>query len=102
VFGSIVGSFINALSFRLGTGVSIATGRSRCMRCGHGLGMLDLVPVVSWVFLRGRCRYCGTKISVQYPLVELAAALLSLGIYLQFADPAHYAYWLVVWMILLF
>jgi len=102
VFGSIAGSFINALSFRFGTGVSILTGRSRCMRCAHTLGALDLVPVLSWGLLRGRCRYCSTKISIQYPLVELIAATLSLALYLQFPDPLYYAYWFVVWMILLF
>lgn len=102
IFGSIAGSFINALSFRFGTGVSILTGRSRCMRCAHTLGVQDLVPVFSWLFLLGRCRYCSSKISLQYPLVELIAATLSLVIYLQFPDPLHFAYWFVVWMILLF
>lgn len=102
IFGSIVGSFINALSFRFGTGRSIAKGRSHCMRCGHILGAADLVPVVSWLALGGRCRYCGTKISIQYPVVEIVAASVSLLLYLQFSQPLHYAYWFVVWMILLF
>lgn len=102
VFGSIAGSFLNALSFRFGTGHSITKGRSRCMRCGHTLGTLDLVPILSWLTLRGRCRYCSSKISVQYPLVELTASLLTLAIYLQFPEPLYFVYWFVVWMILLF
>ncbi len=61
-------------------------GRSRCMHCGHTLGSLDLVPIFSYVFLGGRCRYCGARISAQYPLVEAAAAALSLMVYL--AHPA--------------
>lgn len=75
-FGAIGGSFLNALSFRFGTGRSVLRGRSACMHCGHELSSLDLVPIFSWIFLGGRCRYCGSKISWQYPLVELAAALL--------------------------
>lgn len=102
VLGAIVGSFLNALSFRIGTGRSVATGRSRCMRCGHTLGALDLVPVLSYLFLRGRCRYCEVRISPQYPLVEVAAALLSLGVYLANLGPLMFAFWFVVWMILLF
>ena len=108
LFGAIVGSFCNALSFRLGTG-RVATlfsptssGRSRCMRCGHVLSPRDLVPVFSWLFLRGRCRYCRARISMQYPLVEAAAAVLAAGVYIQSPDPLHFVFWLVVWMTLLF
>ena len=102
VLGAIVGSFLNALSFRLSTGHSIAHGRSQCMRCGHVLGALDLVPILSWVWLGGRCRYCHTRISAQYPLVEAAAAALTVGVYLHTADVAQGAVWFVAWMTLLF
>lgn len=102
LLGAILGSFINALSFRWGTGVSILTGRSRCMRCGTTLSAADLVPVLSWLFLRGRCRYCRVRISAQYPIVELVAALLSFGSYMSAASMAAYAFSLVVWMTLLF
>lgn len=107
VFGAIVGSFLNALSFRIGTGrsaLSLKSGqsRSRCMRCNHELSALDLVPIFSYLWLRGRCRYCGARISMQYPLVEAAAALLSLGAYLLNPDPLLFAFWFVVWMELLF
>ena len=108
VFGSIAGSFLNALLFRFNTGRSVlvlslgASGRSRCMHCGHVLAASDLVPVFSFLFLRGKCRYCGSRLSWQYPLVELTAAVLSAGIYALYPQPLAYAFWFVVWMTLLF
>ena len=102
LFGSIIGSFLNALSFRFNTGRSIARGRSRCMHCNHELGVPDLIPVFSYFFLKGRCRYCSVRISTQYPLVEVAAALLSLLVFLEHGSPLAYLFWLLVWMTLLF
>jgi len=105
LFGAILGSFLNAVTFRYHTGARLwraMQGRSRCMRCSHALGPGDLVPIFSYLFLRGRCRYCSAKISIQYPLVEMAAALLSLGIYQHYQDPARYGFWLIVWMVILF
>jgi len=100
--GLIAGSFLNALSFRFHTGTSIMHGRSRCMRCGHTLSTFDLVPVLSYLFLRGRCRYCGVGISAQYPVVEAVAGALSLGVYLINPTPLAYAFWFFVWMLILF
>ncbi len=100
--GAIVGSFLNALLFRFNTGRSVAKGRSKCMQCNHELGALDLIPVVSYILLEGRCRYCGAKISPQYPLVEVAAALLSLAVFIQHPGVLAYAFWFFVWMTLLF
>ena len=74
LLGLIIGSFLNVLIVR--HGVKGVGGRSGCMSCGHTLSVLDLVPVFSWISLRGRCRYCGSKISIQYPLVEAVTALL--------------------------
>ncbi len=99
--GAIVGSFLNALVFRFNTGRGMG-GRSRCMRCNHTLGAVDLVPVFSFLFLRGRCQYCHAKISFQYPLVELSAALISVAVYLVHPAVGSYAFWLLVWMTLLF
>lgn len=101
VLGAILGSFINALSFRFNTGRTMG-GRSKCMQCGHTLSAADLVPVCSYLFLRGRCRYCEARISPQYPLVELVAALLSVGVYALYPAPLLYALWLLVWMTILF
>lgn len=92
--GLIVGSFINVLIIRHGTGVGIG-GRSRCMHCRTTLGVFDLVPVFSYLFLRGRCRYCATPISSRYAFIELAAALYALVIFLTVPTlPLMTLYWL--------
>lgn len=75
IFGLAFGSFINALIYRQKTSKKI-TGRSKCPKCKHQLGVLDLIPIFSYVFLRGKCRYCGKAISIEYPLVELATGLI--------------------------
>lgn len=74
ILGSAVGSFLNCVIYRLEKEESFLRGRSFCPHCRHQLGWQDLIPLLSFLFLRGRCRYCGQKISLQYPLVELATA----------------------------
>lgn len=76
IMGLITGSFLNAVIFRLNQKTSFVKGRSKCMSCKHELGVLDLIPVFSWLFLRGKCRYCKKKIDWQYPVVELGTAVL--------------------------
>lgn len=114
LLGLIVGSFLNALSFRFNTGQKFWSkrgmgGRSRCMHCAHALSTLDLVPVLSYVWLRGKCRYCGAHISWQYPLVELVAAALATMVYWvnpvldgYTLNPLPFMFWLLVWTTLLF
>ncbi len=105
LFGIIVGSFLNALSFRFNTGRNVfaaMSGRSRCMHCRHELGALDLVPVFSFLFLGGKCRYCGSKISWQYPAVEIVAGVLSALVHVLNPDPVAFGFWFLVWMVLLF
>lgn len=75
VLGTIVGSFLNVVILRFGTGMPIATGRSRCFSCGKTLSWYELVPVLSFVVQRGRCRSCGARLSAQYPVVELMGGL---------------------------
>jgi leader peptidase (prepilin peptidase) / N-methyltransferase len=84
--GLVFGSFVNAWVWRVyqqslpkskqkkKVDLSIAKGRSACTRCGHGLSAKDLVPVLSWLSLQGKCRYCKKAISWQYPLVEVITA----------------------------
>ncbi len=81
--GAIIGSFLNVVIFRLGTGRG-PVGRSRCLSCGHVLGMLELVPIVSFLALRGRCLKCQSHISIQYPLIETLTGVLFLGVYLKY------------------
>jgi prepilin signal peptidase PulO-like enzyme (type II secretory pathway) len=76
LFGLIIGSFLNALIWRLPKGISLIKGRSECPGCHHILGALDLIPVFSFIFLKGKCRFCRAKISWQYPAVELCTATL--------------------------
>lgn len=87
IFGLAVGSFLNAYIWRLKTDKSVWKGRSVCVHCQHTLKAADLIPVVSFLMLRGRCRYCGKKISWQYPLVEIgAAAIFALILYVDLAN----------------
>ena len=74
VLGACLGSFVNCLAWRLVHGESVWKGRSHCAECNHQLSALDLVPVLSWLFLRGRCRYCGQKVSPRYVAAELLCA----------------------------
>ena len=78
LLGLIIGSFLNVVILRHNTGKTIK-GRSGCMTCGNTLTWRELIPVLSFVLQRGRCRHCGTKVSWQYPLVELATGLLFAG-----------------------
>ena len=74
IFGSVIGSFLNVVILRLHEGKPV-TGRSHCPHCQHQLKTADLIPIFSYILLRGKCRYCGHKLSIQYPLVELLAAV---------------------------
>lgn len=74
LFGALIGSFANVVIYRLPRGESVVFPRSHCPNCGHELGALELVPVVSWASLGARCRVCKNGISARYPLVESLAA----------------------------
>lgn len=78
VFGTAVGSFINAFEYRLKRGIDFVKKRSMCPSCEHELGALDLIPILSFMAIKGRCRYCETKVSWQYPIVEFLAGMLFL------------------------
>ncbi len=76
LFGLIVGSFLNCIIYRLEISKSFLKGRSFCPYCKHELAWYDLIPIFSFLMLKGKCRYCQKPISIQYPLVELTTALL--------------------------
>lgn len=75
VLGLCVGSFCNVLIYRIPKDEEFVRTPSHCMTCGHNLRWFELIPVVSWLLQGGKCRACGTKLSAQYPLVELANGL---------------------------
>jgi leader peptidase (prepilin peptidase)/N-methyltransferase len=87
VFGAIIGSFLNVCIGRWPAELSVVRPRSRCPNCGHQLAWFENIPLASWVALRARCRCCAEPISVQYPLVELAVAVLWTVCAASFADP---------------
>jgi leader peptidase (prepilin peptidase)/N-methyltransferase len=76
LLGAMIGSFLNVCIYRWPKDESVIQPRSRCPGCGQGIAWYDNVPMLSWLVLRGRCRRCGTGISAQYPLVELATGLI--------------------------
>lgn len=78
LLGAALGSFLNALVWRLPRRISLLEQHSKCPRCKHRLAGADLVPILSYLFLRGRCRYCHKPISWRYPAVELFTGLLPL------------------------
>lgn len=80
LLGLIMGSFCNAWAWRLVHGESIVRGRSHCARCGHTLAPRDLIPLASFLLLRGRCRYCGEPISSRYPAAEALCAVFFLSV----------------------
>lgn len=95
--GLCAGSFVNALVWRLhmqskkqkSLDLSILSGRSMCPHCKHVLAWYDLIPLVSWLALGGRCRHCKKRISIQYPLVEATAALVFALSYLLWPQTVH-------------
>ncbi len=76
VFGSLLGSFSNVVVLRMAISKSVIFPPSACPKCNHQLHAIDLVPIFSWLSLRGKCRYCKEPISIQYPLVESFMAII--------------------------
>ena len=96
VFGLIVGSFLNSIIYRLDDLGTIIRHRSHCPHCKKEIRWYDLVPLLSFVVLEGKCRECGKKISWQYPLVEICTALLFLAIYLNFGLTYYTLFLLII------
>lgn len=91
LFGLVFGSFANCTAMRIVRKEDFVRGRSRCRACGHELGGEDLIPLVSWLSAKGRCRYCKAKLSWRYPASELAFALLLEGLYFRYGLSAQFA-----------
>jgi len=84
IIGMIIGSFLNVCTFRVPNEESISYPPSHCSNCNHRLMPLDLIPIFSFIFLRGRCRYCKEKISFQYPIVEALNCIFYVIIFFEY------------------
>lgn len=84
LLGAALGSFLNCAAWRIVHGESFLRGRSHCPACGHTLGAAELVPVFSWLLLRGRCRHCGAPVPARYLLTELFFAAVTFVCLLRF------------------
>lgn len=84
IFGTIFGSFYNVVGYRLPLGQSLIYPSSHCTKCNHKLGFLELIPIVSYLFLRGKCKNCGQKVSCFYPIFEFLSGILFMVSYLIF------------------
>lgn len=100
IFGTIIGSFLNVVILRYNTGESVVSGKSVCFSCAKNLSWYEMFPILSWVALRGKCGSCKSKISWQYPLVELSTGLLFLFISFQ-GLPLDNFYYFAVFSILI-
>lgn len=95
LFGSAVGSFLNVVILRAPKRQSIMKNRSHCPKCKHSLSALDLIPVFSFLILKGRCRYCKKKISKQYAMVELVTGLIFVLGFLVFGLSPKFFFFLI-------
>lgn len=89
VYGICVGSFLNVCIYRIPRGLSMIRSRSMCTSCHHILRPLDLIPIGSWLYQKGRCRYCSGSVSRQYPLIECLTGILYVACFLRFGLTAY-------------
>lgn len=82
LYGIVIGSFLNVCIYRIPRKENISTTRSHCMNCGYGLKWYDLIPIFSFIFLKGKCRKCSEKISIQYPIIECLNGILYVLIFM--------------------
>lgn len=84
IYGLFIGSFLNVCIFRIPSGISIVKPPSSCGSCGHKLNYIDMIPVFNYIINKGKCKYCGSSYSVQYPLIELLNGLMYALVYVKF------------------
>jgi leader peptidase (prepilin peptidase) / N-methyltransferase len=103
IFGACIGSFLNVVVYRLPAKLSLIHPPSRCPKCLHPLGKTENVPILGWLWLKGKCRWCKTPISPRYPIIETITGLLFLLIYTQFSlSFLTFGYWVLIsWLLAL-
>lgn len=84
ILGLLIGSFLNVCIYRIPRDESISFPPSHCTSCQNRLKPYDLIPVLSYIFLRGKCRYCGEKIAIKYPIIELFTGILFASLYYKY------------------
>ena len=100
ILGSVIGSFLNVVILRTPLHQTIVSEPSHCFSCGHRLAWYDMFPIFSWLLLRGRCRYCGEKISPRYMVIEAVTAVLYCLAYLTFGFKWELAFSAVLFAVL--
>lgn len=101
IFGTIIGSFLNVVIYRYNSGTSPITGRSQCFACGRTLEWYELVPVFSFLAQKGKCRKCKTKLSWQYPAVEILTGGMFIAVFLLGKPVLETTYLLVIFSTLI-
>ena len=103
VGGLVIGSFLTSFVGRVMAGKNWVSSRSQCSKCQTNLGLVDLVPILSWLALRGRCRHCHAQISWQYPAIEMMSTGVVFGLYHWWplglntgVDWAVFGFWVLV------
>jgi leader peptidase (prepilin peptidase)/N-methyltransferase len=102
LLGTIIGSFLNVVIFRFNTGRTVTKGRSICMNCNRNLRWYELIPVFSFLIQSGKCRRCASKISHQYPIVELITGLIFVLVSFKFLPILYVSYWSYLFLTSLF
>ena len=102
LLGIIIGSFLNVVIYRFNTGKSFVKGRSICMSCNKSLRWYELIPLFSFLIQSGKCRRCATKISHQYPIVELGTGLIFVLLAFHFLPILSISYWSFIFFLSLF
>lgn len=101
ILGLLIGSFLNVCIYRIPRNEGIIYNTSHCTNCGHRLGALDLIPILSYFFLKGKCRYCETGIKIRYPMVELLTGLIFLLIYFKIGYNIYLIKYLTIFSIII-
>lgn len=103
-FGMLIGSFLNVVIHRVPKNESVVKPRSKCPNCGHMIKWYQNIPVISWLFLKGKCANCGFKIPIKYPLIELLVGFIAYNLFPEDLSPEAlfgFAYFFSVACILL-
>jgi len=84
IFGVVIGSFLNVCIYRIPREESIAYPPSHCTNCNNVIKAYDLIPVISYIFLKGKCRFCKEKVSIRYPIIELITGVIFMTLYIEY------------------